>query len=112
MTNTVWTIPGSEADPVFIVEGEIITYGVVFEGKPSAVTSVTVYKDGSDTDYSGTAMPTGGNSISGKTVVWKALNGISGDGGSYYIVATKAVVDGNTEVRKTFFRVVSDEGKS
>ena len=109
MTDEVWTIPGSEDNPLYVTEGDIIEYGVTYEGTPSSVTSVAVYRDGST--ITTTAMATGSNSVSGKTVSWKPLTFGDNDGGTRYVVATKAVVDGNTETRKTFFHVLSKSGE-
>ena len=109
MTEEVWTIPGSEDNPIYVVEGDVIEYGVVYEGTPSSVTSVTVYRDGED--ITSTAMASGSNSVSGKTVSWKPLTFGTDDGGTRYVVLTKAVVDGNTENRKTFFHVTLKSGE-
>lgn len=105
MTEEVWTIPGIESDPLYVVESDVISYGVTFEGTPTSVTSVTVWRDGED--ITSVAMASGSNSFSGKTVTWKPLTFGANDGGTRYVVTTKAVIDGNTENRKTFFHVLS-----
>lgn len=105
MTEEVWTIPGSEDNPIYVTESDVINYVVTYEGTPSAVSSVTVWRDG--TDITSTAMASGSNSASGKTVSWKPLTFGTNDGGTRYVVTTKATVDGNTENRKTLFHVLS-----
>ena len=71
---------------------------------------MTVWRDG--TDITSTAMSAGGTgTISGKTLTWNPLTFGTDDGGTRYVVLTKAVVDGNTENRKTFFHVLIKSGE-
>ena len=110
MTNEVWTNPGSEDNPLYAVEGDIMELAVVYEGTPTSVTLVEVYRDG--TPITSTAMSAGGTgTISGKTITWNPLTFGTDDGGTKYVVLTQAVVDGNTENRKTLFHVLIKSGE-
>lgn len=108
--NKSWTIPGSPSNPIEMIESDIITYSVKYVGSTSAtVSAITAYKDG--TDISTTAFASGSTSASGNTVTWKPLTAASGDGGEVYIVATKGTVDTNTETRKSYIKILTDEGE-
>jgi hypothetical protein len=51
----------------------------------------------------------GSDSVSGTVVTLKTITAQGGDGGSNYVVAVTANVDGNTEIRKFIIRVVRPE---
>jgi len=85
--------------PITMVEGETITFSVRWLGATSvSSTTATVYRRNSD--YTSTAMPSGSTSESGSISTLKPLVAASGDGGTSYILAISATVDGNTEIRK------------
>ena len=108
--NKSWTVPGSPSNPVEMIENDIITFSVKYVGSTSAtVSAITAYKDG--TDITSTAFASGSTAASGDTVTWKPLTAAAGDGGEVYIIATKGTVDSNTETRKTFIKILSDEGE-
>ena len=109
ISTQLWTVPGSPSNPVEMIEGDVITYSVKYVGSTSAtVSAITAYKDG--TDISTTAF-SGDTAAAGNVLTWKALTAASGDGGEVYIVATKGTVDSNTDSRKTYIRILTDEGE-
>ena len=103
MNDDSWVV---EKDQV-MVEGEALTWSVDFIGA-TAVSSPSskVYKNGSD--YSSTVQ-SGSVSVSGTVATLKTITAQGGDGGSNYVVAVTANVDGNTEIRKFIIRVVRPE---
>jgi len=106
----LWTVPGSPSNPIEMIESDIITFSVKFVGSTSAtVSAITAYKDG--TDITATAFASGSTSAAGNTVTWKPLTAASGDGGEVYIIASKCTVDTQTETRKTYIKILTDEGE-
>lgn len=85
-----------ELDPV--VAGSTITYTLQWKGATTvASTSVAIYKDGSDTDYVSTLMPSGSFSVDGNVVTLKPLVVPATDGGVTYMIVVQNSVDGNTD---------------
>lgn len=108
MTDEAWTIPGSPTNPIYMVEGETITWSVLWTDADSAVVSaISATKD--ESDYTSTCFPSGSTSQSGNIITWKPLLAVAGDGGESYVVASKCTVDGNTEIRKSLVHILSDE---
>jgi hypothetical protein len=100
MSDEIWVI---EKDQV-MVEGEAISYSIDFIGAATVGSpSSKVYKNGSD--YSDTVL-SGSDSVSGSAVTIKTITAQTGDGGSVYVVALTATVDGNIEIRKFIIRIV------
>jgi len=100
----IWVI---ERDQV-MVEGEAVTFSVQFIGATTVSGPETkCYKNGAE--YA--AALSGSDAAAGDTVTCKTITAQAGDGGAVYVIRVKAVVDGNTEIRKFLVRVVdpSDE---
>ena len=93
--------------PVNMLEGEALTFSLTWLGASSVTAQSSVlYKDRSD--YTSTAM-SGSSSASGIVQTLETITAQAGDGGKKYVVAIKATVDGNTEIRKLIVNVVKDE---
>lgn len=91
--------------PISMIEGEIITYSLTWQGASSlSVPAVEVFRDG--TDITTTAMPSGAHSVSGNVQTFKPLKALSGDGKKKYSVVIECIVDGNTERRKLIVTIV------
>lgn len=106
-----WTNPGSPTNPIIMVEGAIIVFSVKWTGASSVtVSAITCYKN--ESDISSTAFASGSTSASGDTITWKPLTAIVGDGGEVYIVASKCAVDSNTDVVKTYIKILADEAEA
>lgn len=105
---TLWLVES----PLDMLEGETITYSVLWEGATTvASTSATVYRNGAD--VTSTVMSAGSHTQSGNVSTLKPLVAQSNHGGSKYIVAVQATVDGNTELRKFEILVIKpDEEQS
>jgi hypothetical protein len=89
-----------------MVEGEVITFSVQFIGATTVSSPQTkCYKNGSE--YA--AALTGSDSVVGDTVTCKTVTAQTGDSGSVYVIRVKAVVDGNTEIRKFLIRITSPD---
>ena len=102
----IWVI---EKDQV-MVEGEALTFSVQFIGAATVSSPETkCYRNGAD--YSSTAL-SGSDSASGDTVTCQTVTAQANDSGSVYVMRVKAVVDGNTEIRKFLIRVVGPENES
>lgn len=107
----IWTVPGSPENPLYLIEGESITFSVKWEGATTAtVSAISCFKDG--VTNTSTAFPSGSTSESDNTVTWKPLVAGATDGGSTYVVVSKCTVDSNTEIRKTMFHILADEAES
>lgn len=103
--NDVWVI---ERDQV-MVEGETLTFSVQFIGATTVVSPETkCYKNGAE--YA--AALSGSDSASGDAVTCKTVTAQAHDGGAVYVMRVKALVDGNTEVRKFLIRITSPEDES
>jgi len=107
--DTIYTNPGKPTNPWEQVEGSIIYYGIEWEGvTSSAVSSVTVYRE--EEDVTSSVMTSGTNSDSGNITSLKPITALTTDGGLYYVVVVKAVLDaGDTDVRKMLIKIISDE---
>jgi len=99
MNDGLWVV---EKDQV-MVEGEAITFSVDFIGATTVASPDTkCYLNGED--YSATAL-SGSASVSGSVVTCKTVTAQAGDGGSTYVMAVSATVNGNAEIRKFLIRV-------
>ena len=95
--------------PIAMVEGEAITYAITWLGATSITAGVSIlYRDGAD--YTSTAM-SGSSTSSGIVQTLETITAQAGDGGKSYIVAIKATVDGNVEIRKLHIKIVKDESE-
>ena len=96
--------------PIAMIEGEIITYSLTWQGASSLSSpTAVVYKD--KTDISSTAMASGSHSVSGNVQTLKPLTAITTDGGKIYVVVIKCTVDGNNEARKLIVKIIKDEAE-
>lgn len=97
-------------NPISMIEGESIVFGVLYEGATSvSSSSVTIYKNG--TDITSTAAP-GSSSESGNVVTMPQITAGSSDGGDKYVLVISATVDGNTELRKCLINVLEASAES
>ena len=90
-----------------MVEGDKKTFSFRWQGATdiTSVSSVTVWRSGED--ITSTAMPSGTHSASADIITMKELVAIAGDASQKYVVAIKAVVDGNTETRLWLVKIKS-----
>jgi hypothetical protein len=95
--------------PIEMIEGEVITYSIVWEGAASVANpTAAVYRNGED--YTVTAMASGdSHSVSGNVQTLKAITAGAQDGGEEYVVVIQAEVDGNTERRKLVIEILKAE---
>ncbi|KKK59940.1 hypothetical protein LCGC14_3029340 [marine sediment metagenome] len=100
------SVPLIIESPVYMIEGETITWSITWLGVSSlASPTAVVYKDG--TDVSSTVMASGSHLVSGNVQTLKPVVAGSTDGGKRYTVIIEAVVDsGNTERRKLMVIII------
>ncbi len=95
--------------PRSMTEGEIITFDVTWLGAASVSAQASKLSLDKE-DYTSTAM-SGSPSASGNVQTLEPITAQDGDGGKVYVVAIKATVDGNTEIRKLMIDIIEDDSE-